>query len=254
MQLYDAIFIRKSVRSFESAPLDQSVLDGLVDFLSELEAPQGEIDWDFDILSYDDITPILAGPPKLLAPHYLVLRSQKVKGCLQNCGWLGEMAVLWLTAQGVGTCWQGGLECQHDFDGVLPYIVAIGFGRPAEPMRACAEDFDRKALGRLALGDTKGPLRPLLEAARLAPSSMGMQPIRYIVAGNRIHLYRKKPLLPMPQLSYSQCIDAGAAAAHLCAAGKAQGYDVLLERLEPAPEYKKNMLYQMTARCIRSEG
>ena len=254
MTLYESIFIRKSVRSFETEPVDQSVMDGLVDFLSDLEAPQDGIDWDFDTLTYREITEILDGPPKLLAPHFLVLRSEKNKGCLQNCGYLGEMAVLWLTAQGYGTCWQGGLEIAHDYDGVLPYISAIGFGRSAEPFRKGAEEFDRKELRSIAIGDMKGPLVPVMEAARLAPNSMGMQAIRMYCIGNRVHVFRKKPMLPMAQLSYNQCIDAGVAAAHLKVAGNALGYDVLLEKLEPAPEYKKNMLYQMSARCIRQEG
>ncbi len=254
MTLYEAISVRKSIRSYNADPLDQHILDGLVDFLSELEAPHPNIDWDFDTLNYNEITEIMDGPPKLLAPHWLVLRSEKDKGCLQNCGYLGEMAVLWLTAQGCGTCWQGGLEVVHDFDGVLPYIVAIGFGRTTEPFRKSEEEFERKSLGALAIGDVKGPLRPLMEAARLAPNSMNMQAVRMYTIGNRVHVFRKKPLLPMPQLSYSQCIDAGVAVAHLKVAGEALGYQVLLEKLEPAPEYKKNMLYQMSARCIRQDG
>lgn len=253
MTLYEAIFVRKSVRSFDSEPVDSNVIDGLVDFLSELDAPHSDIDWDFDTLNYNEITEILDGPPKLLAPNWLVLRSEKNKGCLQNCGFLGEMAVLWLTAQGYGSCWQGGLEVAHDFDGVLPYMVAIGFGKSAEPFRKGEADFERKSLSALAIGDVKGPLRPLMEAARLAPNSMNMQAIRMYAVGNRVHVFRKKPLMPMPQLNYAQCIDAGVAAAHLKTAGEALGYQVRMEKLEPAPEYKKNMLYQMSARCIKTE-
>ena len=253
MTLYEAIFVRKSIRSYDAEPVDQQVIDELVDFLSDLNAPFPDIDWDFDTLSYDEITQIMDGPPKLLAPNWLVLRSKKDKGCLQNCGYLGQMAVLWLTARGYGTCWQGGLEVSHDFEGVLPYIVSIGFGKSSEPFRSGPEDFQRKTLSAIAIGDTKGPLRPLMEAARLAPNSMGMQPIRLYTIANRIHVYRKKPLLPMPQLNYNQCLDAGVCAAHLQVAGEALGYKVLMEKLEPAPEYKKNMLYQMSARCIKQE-
>jgi len=254
MTLYEAITVRKSIRAYDAEPIDQSVIDELIDFLSELEAPFPDIDWDFDTLTYDEITQIMDGPPKLLAPHWLVLRSEKTKGCLQNCGYLGEMAVLWLTARGYGTCWQGGLEVEHDFDGVLPYIVAIGFGTAAEPFRKGVEDFERKSLGAIAIGDVKGPLQPVMEAARLAPNSMGMQAVRLYTIGNRVHVFRKKPLMPMPQLNYSQCIDAGVSTAHLKVAGEALGYQVLLEKLEPAPEYKKNMLYQLSARCIKQEG
>lgn len=251
MTLYEAITARKSIRVFDAEPLPQELIDGLVDFLSEQEAPQDGIDWDFDTLSYSEITEILDGPPKLLAPHFLVLRSEKNKGCLQNCGYLGELAVLWLTAQGIATCWQGGLEVAHDYDGVLPYITAIGFGRSSEAFRSSAADFDRKTLRSIAIGDVEGPLQPLMEAARLAPNSMGKQMVRFYCVGNRIHIFRKKPAIAIPQLSYNQCIDAGVAAAHIRTAGEALGYQVLLEKLEPAPEYKKNMLYQMSARCIR---
>lgn len=253
MTLYDAIFARKSVRSFKDEPVDAAVIDELVDFLSEQDAPIGGIDWDFDTLTYNEISGIMDGPPRLLAPHFLVLRSEKTKGCLQNCGYLGQLAVLWLTAHGYGTCWQGGLECRHDFTGVLPYVVAIGFGKTEESFRSGAADFERKPLNRIAIGDTS-TLRPAIEAAQLAPSSMGMQPVRLSCVGNRIHIYRKRPFPPLPQLNYSQCIDAGVFAAHLRIAGEHEGYQVLLEKLEPAPEYKKNMLYQLSARFIRQEG
>ncbi len=253
MTLYDAIPIRKSIRSYESARLEQTYLDELAAFLSEQEPPLAGIDWDFDILSYDEITQIIAGPPKLLAPHFLVLRSEKKQGCLQNCGYLGELAVLWLTARGFGTCWQGGLEVQKDFPDVLPYVIAVGFGRPAEPLRSGEEEFDRKPLLRLGYGDLKGPLRPALEAARLAPSGMGMQPIRFYCVGNRVHIYRKKPLLGVPQLNFLQCVDAGVSAAHLREAGEALGYRVLLEKLEPAPELQKRLIYQMSARFLTKD-
>lgn len=254
MTLYDAIFTRKSIRSFNTDPVEQSLIDELVDFLSDLEAPLPNIDWDFDTLTYSEISDILEGPPKLLAPHFLVLRSEKNKGCLQNCGYIGEMAVLWLTAHGIATCWQGGLSCVHDFDGVLPYIAAIGFGRSEESFRSGVADFNRKPLGHYAIGDTNGPLRTVMEAMPPAPSSLGMQATRLYCIANRIHIYRKRPFPPMPQLNYNQCLDAGVIAAHLQVAGNALGYDVLMEKLEPAPEYKKNMIYQMSARCIRRDA
>lgn len=253
MTLYEAIFKRKSIRSFSDQPVEQSVIDELVDFLSEQEAPLPGIDWDFDTLTYNEISTILDGPPKLLAPHFLVLRAEKVKGCLQNCGYLGELAVLWLTARGYGTCWQGGLQCEHDFEGTLPYVAAIGFGKTEESFRSGAEDFNRKPLSRTAIGNVNGPLRPLMEAARLAPNSMGLQPIRLYCIGNRIHIFRKRPFPPMPQLNYCQCLDAGVAAAHLKVAGNELGHTVLMEQLSPAPEYRKKMLYQFSARCIQQE-
>lgn len=245
MTMMEAITARKSIRSYEMEPVDQGILDDLVDFLSDLEVPEPGIDWNFDLLPLADMCKIVDGVPRLQAPHYLVLRSVKTKGCLQNAGYLGEMAVLYLTTRGVATCWQGGLEVEKDFDGVLPFIIAIAFGNSKEPFRTSATECKRKSLVSLVAGTTKGYRGPIFEAARLAPSSMGMQPIRYTSIDNQITVYRKPKFIKVPALEYMQCVDAGVAMAHIEVAARDQGCRVRYEKLSPAPTWKK-YVYQMT--------
>lgn len=98
MTLDEAIIARKSIRSYDMEELEPELIDGLVDFLSDLTVPDDSIDWNFDILPLDDMCKVVNGVPRLQAPHYLVIRSEKIKNCLQNAGYIGEMAVLWLTA------------------------------------------------------------------------------------------------------------------------------------------------------------
>ena len=89
MTLDEAILKRRSIRSYDMEELEPEIIDGLVDFLSELKVPDDTIDWNFDILPLDDMRNILNGVPRLQAPHYLVIRSEKIKNCLQNAGYIG---------------------------------------------------------------------------------------------------------------------------------------------------------------------
>ena len=138
-ELYAGIFRRKSCQKFREEELRSEDMDGLVDFLSELEAPEGEIDWNFDTLPYLDMMRICSTAPAIRAPVYLVLRAERKNFSLQNCGYLGELAVLWLTARGVATCWQGSAQVDpnEDFRGSLPYVtcIAMGYGEDASGLR-----------------------------------------------------------------------------------------------------------------------
>ena len=139
MTLYDSIFQRRSFSSFIQEPLDASVIDGLVDFLSDSVAPIDDIDWNFDTLPYIDMVRIAEREPGIRAPHYLVLRAERKEGCLQNCGYLGERAVLYLTSLGIGTHWLGSVTIGEDFPDTLPYVIAIAFGRSEEAFRSASD-------------------------------------------------------------------------------------------------------------------
>ena len=247
MTLLEAIPVRKSIRSYRMDPVPQEIQDQLVDFLSDLDMPNGGIDWNFDLLPFEDMCKAVGGTPRLQAPHYLILRAEKLNGCLQNSGFLGEMAVLWLTAQGIATCWQGGLELENDYDGVLPYIAAVGFGYSDEPFYTPADSRKPSALAKMAFGDISGYKAGLIEAMGRAPSFRDEFPVRIYSEQYRIHFFRKKPAIQLPQFSYMACIDVGVAAAHLNVAAEAAGYVVRYEKQQPEPVYRKKHKYQFTA-------
>lgn len=257
MTLSEAIPVRRSIRSYDMEELEPELIDALVDFLSELTVPDDSIDWNFDILPLDDMRTILDGIPRLQAPHYLVIRSEKIKNCLQNAGYIGEMAVLWLTSRGIATCWQSTLEveAEHDFSDSLPYITTVAFGRSSEPFRQDPSSIHRKKkLSAIAFGDMASPRKEIMEKTWMAPSCMNAEPVRYVVDTHRIHIYRKNnKLLKFNQLNYYQCLDVGVAMAHMEVAAKEFGYRVVFEHLSPEPDFRKE-IYQASAHLIKEEG
>ena len=255
MTLDEAIIARRSIRSYHMEELEPELIEALVDFLSELTVPDDSIDWNFDILPLDDMCKIVNGIPRLQAPHYLVIRSEKIKNCLQNAGYIGEMAVLWLTAHGIGTCWQGSLEAETDFEGVLPYITAIAFGRSDEPFHQSADEISKKKkLSAIAYGDMKSPRREIMELTWMAPSAMNMMPVRYLVDTHRIHIYRRNNrIFKFNQFNYFQCLDVGVAMAHLQVAAGKYGYRVIFERLSPEPDFRKE-IYQASAHLVKEDA
>lgn len=256
MTLDEAILKRRSIRSFDMEELAPEVIDEFVDFLSELKVPDDSIEWNFDILPIDDMRKILNGFPNLQAPHYLVIRSEKIKNCLQNAGYIGEMACLWLTAHGIASCWQSTLdvEKEHDFEDVLPYITTVAFGMSDQPFRGDGEmPKKKKKLAQIAFGDMASPRREIMELTWMAPSCMNMEPVRYLVDTHRIHIYRRNnKILKFNQFNYYQCLDVGVAMAHMEVAAKKYGYRVNFERLNPAPDYRKE-IYQASAHLSKIE-
>ena len=123
MTLDEAIIARRSIRSYELEELEPEFIDELVDFLSDLTVPDDSIDWNFDILPLDEMCHLVNGVPRLQAPHYLVIRSVQEKNCLQNAGYIGEMAVLWLTARGIGSCWQDIFCVRLSFERIYSYCI-----------------------------------------------------------------------------------------------------------------------------------
>ncbi len=236
---------RRSVHNFLDKTVPEDTMEALVDFLSEQNVPFGDIDWNFDTLPYDEFFPIVARGIAVKAPHYLLLRAERKYNSLQNTGYLGELASLFLLSQGLGSCFLGGVTISEDFPDTLPYVIALAFGYTQEPERTGAGDFVRKPLQKVSIGELSGVRRDMAEAAILAPTSMRRQPVRFMAVDGKVHLFRTHVLLKNPVLSYDQCIDVGCAMANMHVAGAAAGVPVHFTVQDPAPSWGKN-IYQAT--------
>ena len=239
------IIRRKTIKAFNDQPVSDQLIEELCDFLSEQEMPKDGIDWNFDTLPYMDMVRIAAVEPAVKAPYFLVLRAERKNFSLQNSGYLGELAVLWLTERGLATCWQGNISVGDDFPDCLPYVAAIGFGYSDEPFRRSAEEFQRQPLKKMIFGEFDGVRHDIAEAVRLAPSSMNRQPVSLLSANGRIHVFRNHVFLKNPVVSYAQCLDTGAAMAHIHVKGDALGCDVRFVGVDPDPTWG-NRIYQVS--------
>ena len=219
-------------------------MDELIDFISALMPPeQDEIDWNFDTLPYLDMMKICSRDPGVKAPHYLVLRAERKQFSLQMSAYIGEMAVLFLTSRGIATRWLGNLSIGEDFPDTLPFVAAIAFGRSNEEFR------DGSFLYRLPAGKTcfgqYARYRDIMDAGRFAPSFMNKQPCAFVADDKgSIHIFRKKVFMNNPIISYVQCLDAGAALAHLEVAAIAAGRENVRAYKLGRPPMFKNMVYQ----------
>ncbi len=235
---------RRSVRSYSDRPVEPETIDKIVDYLSGLEAPDEEIDWNFDTLPYMDMLKMGLREPGVKAPYYLVLRSEKKPFCLQNCGYLGALTMLYMTELGLGSCWVANFEVTNDFPDCLPYIIAIAFGYTDEPFRSPDEAPDRNPVDKSAAGAVD-KYRDVLELARYAPSAGNRQPLSFQVLEGKIHIFRKHVFMKFPPVSYIQCVDAGIGIAYLSAAAQSLGYETSFTRVEPKPVWG-NRIYQAT--------
>lgn len=234
MNLYEAIFVRKSVRNYIFEPLQQSVLDKLLKYYAELQSLFGQIETEIIILDN------CKGQQKMLnifgvkAPYYMALYSEPAEKCMMNAGYLMQQMVLQMCAMGLGTCYCSGTglkKVPKERDGKrLTALLAFGESKGAHVRKQA--DARRLELKELCVFKEipRQWMKQLLEAARLAPSSMNSQPWRFVVYDNRIHIFSKKH--SVEKLGKWDEINFGIMFANMMAAAEELWLDVDLIRLE----------------------
>lgn len=227
MNLYDAMFRRKSCRRYAMEPLPEA-------FLREMEeAIRG-----FDAL-YPDV-PLahrLVGEAKgrfsVQAPHYLVISGQGKAGELENAGFIFQQLVLWLDAREVGSVWLGASKALEANPGGQD-IIMLALGKGEETIHRGADGFKRKAIGEI----TNAPEDPCIQAVHLAPSGMNLQPWYLERGPEGTMLYRQDLGLPYALLYKLTDVDMGIALCHYAVAAKHQGLPFAFARRSAAPPRK----------------
>ena len=172
---------RKSVRKFDLTKLDADTLKNVHKQIENITPL-------FPNIRYSIET---AGKTKGLfnikAPHYLLFGSEKKEGSYENIGFIGQQMDLFLSGSGLGSCWLGIAKPGKKESSVLPFVICMAFGKPAEPLHRSLSEFNRKPLDVISEG-----VDERLEAARLAPSGMNAQNWHFAAENGKIHCYWKK--------------------------------------------------------------
>lgn len=213
----EAIVARRAVRNYTGEPMKEELIEELEDFAASVKPLHSDIRTTIEILDSEDFLQCFGGVFAPKATHYLVIRSAKKPGYLENAGFIGEQLVLFMTQREIGTCWCASFRPRvEEAAGQLPYVVTICFGRADNsPPRRSAEEAKRMHLHEIVFGKISTNLLDLLEAGRLAPSSMNSQPVRYKTQGSNIYVYRKRPFIKLAGIENNQCIDVGIAMANI---------------------------------------
>lgn len=220
-ELYNVIFKRKSVRRYDMAPLGQDRLDQLETFIQSVKRLDESIKIEFSIQSGNEVNSIFA----IKAPHYISFYSEKKEGYLLNAGFIMQQLDLYLSANGLGSCWLGvakpNKDVQNGRDG-FEFVIMLAFGNPAEPVhRTGIEQFKRNSLSEIT--SIKGA-EQLFEPVRLAPSAANTQAWYFSGDIQEIIVSRKKLNIIKAQLyGRMNIIDIGIALCHLWLSAEQQG-------------------------------
>lgn len=220
MSLYEAVCARKSVRSYKMKPIAKDNLELILRFAKSLPMLFPDIEVEFKILDctdekqskkYFDGFQVF----KNKAPYYLILSSTQNDGYYINAGYIMQQISLYLTSKKIGSCFLGNIKLSEEVDinPSMEHIITLSFGESkGKPYRTSGK------IRRLPEEDTvtykeevNESLRTILKAGRMAPSSMNNQPWRFVAYKNRIHVFCKKNLFKMSQLSRLKLIDIGVA-------------------------------------------
>ncbi len=246
MNLYEAIFVRKTVRKYKMNPIEQNRLDGILGFAQSLPMLFQEIAVEYKILNRTEASQFFSHTVSVKAPYYLVLTSENATGHLINAGYLMEQISLYLTAKGLGSCYVGSAKPKKSvMDGLdHEYVITLAFGEGENDVYRPADKAKRLPIGDIAVykSEVNKNIETMIKAAHLSPSSMNSQPWRFVVYDNRIHIFCKKNVFLTSVLFEVKMIDIGICLAHLLVTAEELWIDVKALRLDNISNitFKKN--------------
>jgi nitroreductase len=187
--LYDAIFKRRSVRKYDSTPLDSNHLEEISKNLQSLKPITSGINTEFKIMAPNQVTRKLA----INAPHYIAAFSETKDAYRVNIGFMLQQMDLYFSATGLGSCWLGTPQPTKEVteSSNLEFVVLMSFGNPKElAYRTSVSEFKRQVLSEITSIENA---KELMEPTRLAPSAVNLQNWYFTGNKNEIHAYSSKP-------------------------------------------------------------
>lgn len=203
MTLSEAIFLRRSVRTYNGLKLDrdtlarlQSVVDRLEPLFPDAPLPAVKIVDGRDVEGRMGTYGVITG-----ARLYMIMAVAPGVEAQVQAGYMFEQLILAATAANLGTCWLGGTFRRSRFaetmgdcgDREVEIVSPVGHGTPKRRLserllrHSCRADH-RRAFGfmfRTVDGkghvDPDSPVGRALQAVRMAPSSSNSQPWRATV-------------------------------------------------------------------------
>ena len=209
MTTWELVKTRRSVRSFDGAPLTAEDRRKLEACITQIRNPYG-IPVRFVLLDAKEhglSSPVLSGETL-----YAAATVPRVAHAEEAFGFSFEKLVLYAWSLGIGTTWIGGTMKRELFekaagltpDSIMPCVSPLGYpakkmslretlmrkGVKADERKPGAELFFDTAFGR-PLAETDAAAAAALELVRLAPSAVNRQPWRIVRDGNVYHFYLK---------------------------------------------------------------
>lgn len=161
MTLYDTIFTRRQVRRFTGTPLSETTLKNIAEYIQKADQISGQ-HVSLEIATAENMSASQG------ASHYLLSFCENSFESYANAGYVMQMADLYIQSLGLGSGWFMNAKPKEKNE---KFCIALAFGETVEPFRKSADDFKRKQVNEICTFDNN-----IVQAVRLAPSSMNSQP------------------------------------------------------------------------------
>ena len=248
MNMYEAIFVRKSVKKFVMEELEQTLLDQIVQFANDLPLVMDHAEVEFSIVNHMENEKMNSKLLAVKAPYYFIVACDNEPDQLLNAGFLMEQITLYIASRGLGT---GLVTHVHIKAEKVPGlkkepVLALAFGRTKEIMYRDSRKLHRLPEKEIAVykTDVNTDVKLMVKAARLAPSYLNSQPWRLVVYDNRIHVFSKKNMLVSDLINEKKLLDVGVMIANMLLVAEELWIDVQVEKVENiSNKYFKNNEY-----------
>lgn len=266
MNLHDAVFNRKSIRTFVKEDLNKDDISIIKNVLTVHQNIRGPFDhsfeFTFNLNDSQDPNGKKIGTYGILknVPAYIGGISQNNLESIVDFGYVFELIVLSLTTHDFGTCWLGGTfkrksyRKQLEQNEIIPAISPVGRKSTSRSIvdkiiRNSAQSDNRLPFNQLFTDINLNPIdhklgRKLIEClsmVRRAPSASNKQPWRVVVddANNYVHFYIARTQNYARMLKYDiQALDVGIALAHFEVGLNYYGVNYTREKLEGNPMFE----------------
>lgn len=248
LNFYESIFTRKSIRKYDTTPIEDKTLLEIEAFIKTVKTLNDNIKTEIRIVSKNEINSLLP----IKAPHYLVMTSENKEGYLTNGGYMLQQVDLYLSSKGIGSCYLGMSQPTRATKKAseLEFVMVMAFGNPAEPVhRANISEFKRKAFTEITniLNNDE-----LLEPVRLAPSASNGQPWFFTGGKDVINAYCVKPSF-LKAILYEKMnkIDMGIALWHLSVTAEHFGKTIEFSQKGAAQDNHPKGCYYITTVTLK---
>ena len=190
MELYDALFYRKSIKSYSMKKIKEPLLEEIKSLCGSITYLNNKLNIKAHLIERGHLIHFSIGKETgVKAPHYILITSNKGEDYLQNIGFAVEKLVLELTCLGVGTTW---LQCKLNREYPIS-ILAIGYPDEFDSLfRKSKRSYDRKKIKDICKAfDPKW--EDVFEGVRVAPSVKNLQPWSFKENNYGFDLYESLP-------------------------------------------------------------
>jgi hypothetical protein len=199
MTPYEAIFRRRSVRSYTAEPLDADTLAALKSLLAQTEQLP-EQNARFEIVTADALNGTKAS-------YAILAFCDDSDVAYANVGYVLQKVDLYLQSIGLGSGWTGMAQPKEKLQ---DFCIALVFGKANQPERAGAADFKRLPIAKISNADNA-----IAQAARLAPSAINSQPWQLHFEEGKVTVSYLGRGLTKRMLKKTNKIDVGIIARHI---------------------------------------